>query len=59
MVADGLVCAHCAHPVAEGRCVVCRAARDEIEQRTRSTQLLVAITGAIALLIVVLLHLHG
>ncbi|GIH74563.1 hypothetical protein [Planobispora longispora] len=30
MSCDDLVCARCAHPVAEGRCPLCRANRDRM-----------------------------
>jgi hypothetical protein len=32
MTYDRLVCANCAAPVNEGRCRVCRASRDRLEQ---------------------------
>ncbi|MFC4058108.1 hypothetical protein ACFOWE_07360 [Planomonospora corallina] len=32
MSCDDLVCARCAHPVAEGRCPLCRANRDRMHQ---------------------------
>lgn len=30
MSCDHLICAQCSHPVAEGRCPTCRAAREEL-----------------------------
>ncbi|MEV7427829.1 MULTISPECIES: hypothetical protein [unclassified Streptomyces] len=33
MTYDRLVCANCAGPVAEGRCRVCRAHRDRLQQQ--------------------------
>ncbi|MDW8807886.1 hypothetical protein JIX56_28655 [Streptomyces sp. CA-210063] len=32
MTYDRLVCANCASPVAEGRCHVCRASRERLQQ---------------------------
>ncbi|MFJ6565826.1 hypothetical protein ACIQNU_00230 [Streptomyces sp. NPDC091292] len=32
MTYDRLVCANCASPVSEGRCPVCRASRQRLEQ---------------------------
>ncbi|GAA2468849.1 hypothetical protein ACFW9F_03575 [Streptomyces sp. NPDC059506] len=33
MTCDRLVCANCAGPVTEGRCPVCRASRQRMEQQ--------------------------
>ncbi|MFI5757428.1 hypothetical protein [Streptomyces sp. NPDC051569] len=33
MTYDRLVCANCAGPVSEGRCPVCRANRERLQQR--------------------------
>ncbi|MFE2378932.1 hypothetical protein [Streptomyces sp. NPDC059398] len=33
MTYDRLVCAHCASPVSEGRCQVCRASRERLQQQ--------------------------
>ncbi|MFF2653870.1 hypothetical protein [Streptomyces sp. NPDC058045] len=33
MTYDRLVCANCAAPVNEGRCPVCRASRDRLQQQ--------------------------
>ncbi|MEV5510553.1 hypothetical protein [Streptomyces orinoci] len=32
MTCDRLVCANCAAPVSEGRCPVCRASRERLQQ---------------------------
>ncbi|MCF3963066.1 hypothetical protein [Streptomyces fuscigenes] len=32
MTYDRLVCANCAGPVSEGRCAVCRASRERLQQ---------------------------
>ncbi|MET7614044.1 MULTISPECIES: hypothetical protein [Streptomyces] len=34
MTYDRLVCANCAAPVNEGRCPVCRASRERLQQQT-------------------------
>ncbi len=34
MTYDRLVCANCAAPVSEGRCPVCRASRERIQQES-------------------------
>jgi hypothetical protein len=51
------VCASCAHPVAEGRCSTCRAARSELHAARLSTYA-VAIVVATALLLVLALLAH-
>ncbi|MEV0282046.1 hypothetical protein AB0I22_37500 [Streptomyces sp. NPDC050610] len=33
MTCDRLVCANCAAPVSEGRCSVCRASRERLQQQ--------------------------
>ncbi|MCA6094569.1 hypothetical protein AB0K89_25400 [Streptomyces cinnamoneus] len=33
MTCDRLVCAHCAAPVSEGRCPVCRASRERLQHQ--------------------------
>ncbi|MBF6047439.1 hypothetical protein GO001_19730 [Streptomyces sp. NRRL B-1677] len=33
MTCDRLVCANCAGPVSEGRCPVCRASRERLQQQ--------------------------
>ena len=32
MSCEHLICAHCAGPVAEGRCAVCRAAKSDLHR---------------------------
>jgi hypothetical protein len=34
MTYDRLVCANCAAPVSEGRCPVCRASRERLQQQS-------------------------
>ncbi|MET9363081.1 hypothetical protein ABZX93_19475 [Streptomyces sp. NPDC006632] len=58
MTYDRLVCANCAAPVSEGRCSVCRANRERLQQEnqwgglTPATliTLLIVLVGALALL---------
>ncbi|MEV0962065.1 MULTISPECIES: hypothetical protein [unclassified Streptomyces] len=58
MTYDRLVCANCAAPVAEGRCPVCRANRERLQQNgpfaglnpAALVALLVVLVAALALL---------
>ncbi|MCP3771354.1 MULTISPECIES: hypothetical protein [Streptomyces] len=58
MTYDRLVCANCAAPVSEGRCPVCRANRERLQQvnflaglnPTALIALLVVLVAAVALL---------
>ncbi|MCZ7459976.1 hypothetical protein [Streptomyces sp. WMMC940] len=57
MTYDRLVCANCAAPVAEGRCPVCRASRERLQQGPFAglnpaalVALLVVLVAALALL---------
>lgn len=58
MTYDRLVCANCAAPVSEGRCHVCRASRERLQQEgplaglspTTLLALLVVLVAAVALL---------
>ncbi|MFB6714350.1 MULTISPECIES: hypothetical protein [unclassified Streptomyces] len=61
MTYDRLVCANCAAPVNEGRCPVCRASRERLQQEQGQgvfaglspvtlVALLVVLLGALALL---------
>ncbi|MEU3219545.1 hypothetical protein [Streptomyces sp. NPDC006971] len=59
MTYDRLVCANCAAPVSEGRCPVCRASRERLQQKqgvlaglspVTLVALLVVMLGALALL---------
>ncbi|MFF3732613.1 hypothetical protein ACFYXM_20360 [Streptomyces sp. NPDC002476] len=59
MTYDRLVCANCAAPVSEGRCPVCRANRERLQQEqgvlaglspVTLVALLVVMLGALALL---------
>ncbi|MEU3372991.1 hypothetical protein ABZ734_21320 [Streptomyces sp. NPDC006660] len=58
MTYDRLVCANCAAPVSEGRCRVCRANRERLQQEhpwgslspAALITLLIVLVGAVALL---------
>ncbi|KOU41060.1 MULTISPECIES: hypothetical protein [Streptomyces] len=58
MTYDRLVCANCAAPVSEGRCRVCRANRERLQQESQwgalspaaLVTLLIVLIGAFALL---------
>ncbi|MGW1834847.1 hypothetical protein [Streptomyces sp. BBFR2] len=59
MTYDRLVCANCAAPVNEGRCPVCRASRERLQQQSPFAQvnpaLLVALLVAV-IAVALLLH---
>ena len=58
MSCEHLICAHCAGPVVEGRCPVCRAARAHVHHNPSgiSPQLLIA--AALILLLGLLIATH-
>jgi hypothetical protein len=59
MSCEHLICAHCAGPVVEGRCPVCRAARAEVHHHGPtgfSPQLLIAIALVLLLGLLVAAH---
>ncbi|MFE3887532.1 hypothetical protein ACFXPQ_32275 [Streptomyces lydicus] len=61
MTYDRLVCANCAAPVNEGRCPVCRASRERLQQRAGGIFAQLSPAMLVALMIVlialsVLLH---
>ncbi|HEY5395944.1 MAG TPA: hypothetical protein VIL16_11160 [Trebonia sp.] len=58
MSCEHLICANCAGPVVEGRCSVCRAAREHVHHHglTLTPQLLVAV--ALLLLLGLLIAAH-
>ncbi|GAU67941.1 hypothetical protein ACFY12_28290 [Streptomyces sp. NPDC001339] len=61
MTYDRLVCANCAAPVSEGRCPVCRASRERLQQQAGGIFAQLNPTMLLALMIVlaavgVLLH---
>jgi hypothetical protein len=59
MTYDKLVCANCAGPVSEGRCPVCRASRERLQQESMFGGLTpAALLGLLLALIAVALLAH-
>ncbi|MER5882898.1 hypothetical protein ABT160_03635 [Streptomyces sp. NPDC001941] len=60
MTYDRLVCANCAAPVAEGRCPVCRANRERLQQESPWSALspaaLVALLAVLVAALALLAH---
>ncbi|MEU6814764.1 hypothetical protein [Streptomyces sp. NPDC046860] len=54
MTYDRLVCANCAAPVNEGRCPVCRASRERLQQQQSGFMAGVSPVALIALLVVLI-----
>jgi hypothetical protein len=59
MSCDHLICARCSHPVAEGRCATCRAARDELHGHGPVLSPAVILAGLILLLACAMLLQHA
>ena len=61
MSCEHLICAQCAGPVVEGRCPACRAARDHVHHQhfNAMPQLIVAALLALAVVLLLVMHLHG
>ena len=61
MCCEHLVCASCAHSVADARCPVCRSARDRLHRHStmQPLTLLLLMAGLFALAAVLSLHLGG
>jgi hypothetical protein len=61
MSCEHLVCAHCAGPVAEGRCSVCQAGRERVHHQhtTLSPGLIVALMALVIALTVLAERLSG
>jgi hypothetical protein len=57
MSCDHLICARCSHPVSEGRCPSCRAARDEFHRHGPAVPPAVVL-AALVLLFALALALH-
>jgi hypothetical protein len=59
MSCEHLICAHCAGPVAEGRCPTCRDARAHVHHETHglSMQVILAAMLVLALLALAATHL--
>jgi hypothetical protein len=53
---EHLVCASCAHPVSEGRCEICRAARADLHASRMSSY---AVAIAVATLLLTLIAVLG
>ncbi|HEX3907086.1 MAG TPA: hypothetical protein VHW92_04060 [Mycobacteriales bacterium] len=58
MTAEHLVCASCAHPVDEGRCSVCRAARSQLQANRISSYVLAIAIATLLFTILALLKTH-
>jgi hypothetical protein len=57
-VTEHLVCASCAHPVAEGRCSICRAVRSELHANRISSYALALAVATLLLAVLALLGTH-
>ncbi|MBZ4020005.1 hypothetical protein [Streptomyces purpurogeneiscleroticus] len=55
MTYDRLVCANCAAPVSEGRCPVCRASRERLQQQSGLTGLFAQVSPATLVVLLVAL----
>jgi hypothetical protein len=55
---EDLVCASCAHPVAEGRCGTCRAARSELHANRMSSAVLALAVATLLLAVLAVLGAH-
>jgi hypothetical protein len=55
---EHLVCASCAHPVAEGRCSICRAARSELRANRVSSYALALAVATLLLAVFAVLGAH-
>jgi hypothetical protein len=60
MSCEHLICAHCAGPVAEGRCSVCRAAKLDVHRHNHGVSLPYAVALLLLAIAVVIAiqHLH-
>jgi hypothetical protein len=61
MSCEHLICAQCAGPVVEGRCPACRAAREHVHHQHlgATPQLIIAALLALAVVLLLVIHLHG
>ncbi|REE98499.1 hypothetical protein DFJ69_3988 [Thermomonospora umbrina] len=59
MSCDHLICARCSHPVSEGRCPTCRAARDELHGHGPAVPPAVILAGLVLLFALALALRHG
>ncbi len=58
MSCEHLICAHCAGPVAEGRCPSCRAARSHVHHSGAGSTLPLVLAVLLALLVLMLAVQH-
>ncbi|MFC6884135.1 MULTISPECIES: hypothetical protein [Actinomadura] len=54
MSCEHLICAQCSHPVVEGRCPTCRAARSELHRHGPAIPPALVLAALVALLFVAL-----
>ncbi|POX38289.1 hypothetical protein C3486_23755 [Streptomyces sp. Ru73] len=59
MTYDRLVCANCAAPVSEGRCPVCRASRERLQQQSGLSGLLAQVSPAALVVLLAVLFAVG
>jgi hypothetical protein len=58
VTAEHLVCANCSHPVAEGRCGICREARSTLHANRVSSAAFALAVATLLLAVVALLGAH-
>ena len=58
MSCEHLICAHCAGPVAEGRCPACRSARDHVHRSSHVPGLPVLLAVVLVALLLTLAAMH-
>jgi hypothetical protein len=58
MSCEHLVCAQCAGPVAEGRCQVCRVAREHVHHSGHGPSLPLLLAAALVLVLLALAAMH-
>ncbi|MGI5164896.1 hypothetical protein ACQEU3_11135 [Spirillospora sp. CA-253888] len=58
MSCEHLICAHCSHPVSEGRCATCRAAHAEMHRHGPQIPPALVLAGLVALLFAALMLRH-
>jgi hypothetical protein len=58
MSCEHLICAHCAGPVAEGRCPSCRSARDHVHRSSHVPGLPVLLAVVLVALLLTLAAMH-
>jgi hypothetical protein len=58
MSCEHLICAHCAGPVAEGRCATCRAARTHVHHSGPSVSVPLVLAALFVLLLLALTATH-